>query len=54
MDGSLHLMDPLSGETLSSLSLGGEIKASPAVFNDMLVIGTGGQSNAKVYGIRLR
>ena len=54
MGGSLHLLDPLSGETLSSIILGGEIKASPAVFNDMLVIGTGGRSGSKIFGILLR
>ena len=54
MAGSLHMLDPLSGETLSSLALGGEIQASPAIFDDMLVIGTGGQSGAKIYGIRLK
>ena len=54
MNGNLHLMDPLTGEVLSSLALGGEIQASPAVFDDMLVIGTGGQNNAKIFGIKLK
>ena len=53
MAGNIHLIDALSGEVLHTLNLGGEILASPAVFDDMLVIGTGGQSNAGLYGIKL-
>ncbi len=38
------------GEVISTLELGSNIEASPAVFEDMLVVGTRGQ---KVYGIHL-
>ena len=38
--GNVMLMDGLTGEILASVNLGGNIEASPAVFNDILVVGT--------------
>lgn len=52
--GILHLFDARSGELLYDLDLGGEIQGSPAVYNDILVIGTCSKGNAKMYGIQLK
>ena len=48
--GNVKFINGKTGETLNSINLGGNIEASPAVFNDMLVIGTRGQ---KVYGVKI-
>lgn len=48
--GNVKFINGKTGETLNSINLGSNIEASPAVFNDMLVIGTRGQ---KVYGIKI-
>ena len=53
LDGKLYLLDGQSGAALSTLDLGGAIEGSPAVYNDILVIGTAGRDNHKLYGIRL-
>ena len=52
-DGTILLLEGRTGETVSELRVEGEIKASPAVYNDMLVIGTTGKDTAYVYGIRV-
>ena len=39
------------GEVLATIGLGSNIEASPAIFNDMLVIGTRGQ---QIYGIQIK
>ena len=48
--GNARLLDPLTGETLDTVSIGSNAEASPVVFNDMLVIGTRGQ---RVIGIKI-
>ena len=49
--GNLHMLDGKTGERLSSVSLSqGVIEASPAVFNEMLVVGT---RACKIWGVRL-
>ena len=48
--GYIYLIDPLTGETLERISVGSNVEATPAVYNDMLVVGTRGQ---EVYGIKL-
>ncbi len=48
--GFVTLMDGLTGERLSSVEVKGHVEASPAVYNDMIVIGTRGQ---ELYGIRI-
>lgn len=53
LDGRLYLIDGLSGSVLSTLDLGGAIEGSPAVYNDILVIGTSSRDNNRMYGIRL-
>ncbi len=49
--GNLRLFDARTGEILDTLKLTGNIEGSPAVFGDMLVIGTRG---CYVYGVRIR
>lgn len=53
-DGTILLMDGLTGETKDELQLEGKIKASPAVYNDIMVIGTTGKGTEFVYGIRIQ
>ena len=48
--GNVHLMDPKTGIDITTVGLGANIEASPAVFNDMLVVGTRGK---KVFGIKI-
>ena len=52
--GILHMFDARSGTHLSQLDLGGDIQGSPAVYKDILVIGTCSRDNAKLYGIQLK
>ena len=52
--GRLYLLDGRTGEIRSTLALGGQIDASPAVYNDMLVIGTCSKDNAAMYGIKIQ
>ncbi len=51
--GMLHLLDGKTGEVLSTLQLEGEVLASPAVYEDTLVIGTTGKDKSYIYGIAL-
>ncbi|MBR4236770.1 MAG: PQQ-binding-like beta-propeller repeat protein [Clostridia bacterium] len=48
--GELRMYNPLTGDKYSEIMLEGKIEASPAVFGDILVIGTRGK---RIYGIRL-
>ena len=52
-EGRLFLLDGASGQVLFTLELGGPVEGSPAVYNDVLVIGTSGRENSRMYGIRL-
>lgn len=50
--GKVHLLDARTGETKTTLNTGGgNIEGSPAIYNDMMVIGTRGR---KIYGIRIK
>ena len=50
--GKMYLLDGVTGEELSSLSVtDGTIEASPAIYEDRVVIGTRGQS---IRGLVLR
>ena len=53
-NGTIRLLDGLSGREITSLKVDGEIEASPAVYNDMMVIGTTGKGTSFVYGIQIR
>lgn len=48
--GYMHLIRGTDGEILHRINLGGNIEASPAVYGNILVVGTRGQ---RVYGIRI-
>ena len=48
--GTLMLIEGSTGTVLSTLALDGNVEGSPAIFNDMLVVGTRAGS---IYGIRL-
>lgn len=53
-NGTIRLLEGLTGRELSSLQLEAEIEASPAVYNDILVIGTTGKGTAFIYGIEIK
>jgi hypothetical protein len=46
----MRLLEGTTGRVVSSLKLNGNTEASPAVFNDMIVVGTRSQ---KIYGIKI-
>ena len=50
-EGDAILLDARNGREISRINLGANIEASPAVFGNMLVVGTRGQ---KIFGIRIR
>lgn len=49
--GYMHLVDPLTGLTVNRISLEANIESSPAVFNDMIVVGSYAK---KIFGIKIR
>ena len=49
--GYMHLVDPKTGEDLDKISVGGNVEASPSVYNDMAVVGTYAQ---KIYGVKIK
>ena len=53
-EGVLQLMDGQTGAVMNSIQLEGAITASPAVYNDMLVVGTSGKGVSKIYGIKIK
>jgi hypothetical protein len=46
----MHLVRGTTGEILHQINLGANIEASPAVYGNMLVVGTRGQ---RIYGIEI-
>ena len=52
-DGSIVMLDGLSGETVATAKAEGNIEASPAAYNDMMVIGTTGKGTERIYGFRI-
>ena len=46
----LRLLDGLTGAEVASVKLKGNIEGTPAVFDDMIVLGT---RSSKIYGIRI-
>ncbi|MDF2985056.1 MAG: enzyme repeat-containing protein [Eubacterium sp.] len=48
--GDMHLIDPKTGEDLDKISVGGNVEASPAVYNNMAVVGTYAK---KIYGVKI-
>lgn len=53
-NGTLYLMDGLTGQVLNTLELEGTIEGSPAVYGSTLVIGTTGKNTSHIYGIALQ
>ncbi len=53
-DGTIELMNGLTGEPIAQLKLDGTINASPAVYKNIMVIATQGKGKSKIYGIRLK
>jgi hypothetical protein len=53
-NGTILLLDGLTGEQQAFLEVTGNIKASPAVYNDIMVIGTTGKGTSYVYGIKIK
>ncbi len=49
--GMMYLIEGLSGEVLDKISLGSNVEGSPAVFDDIIVVGTRGQ---KIFGIKIK
>ena len=50
MNGTMHLLDGMTGERLDSIALGGTVESSPAVFENTIVIGTRGSI---IWGVEL-
>ena len=53
-DGTVLLLDGLTGTKRAELQLEGTILASPAVYNDIMVIGTSGKGTGAVVGIKIK
>lgn len=49
-DGRLRLLDGLTGDEAASIELRGNIEGTPAVFDDMIVVGT---RSCRIYGIKI-
>jgi len=52
--GVIQMLDGQTGSVLTSLQLEGAIDASPAVYNDILVVGTSKKGGSHIYGIALK
>lgn len=50
-NGNMHLMDPMNGDILDTVPVGANVEGSPAIYNDMVVVGTYAK---KIYGVRIR
>ena len=53
-NGQITLMDGLTGEVINTLQVNGVIEGSPAVYGDMMVIGTTGKGTSYIYGIQIK
>jgi outer membrane protein assembly factor BamB len=53
LEGKLYLIEGLTGQVKHTLDLKGTIEGSPAVYNDVLVIGTMDSGTHSMYGIRI-
>jgi hypothetical protein len=49
--GDMHLIDPKTGEDLDKIFVGGNVEASPSIYNNMAVVGTYGK---KIYGVKIK
>ena len=48
--GTMHLFDPNTGADYTTLSLGRNVEASPAIYNNMIVVAS---YDKKIYGIKI-
>ena len=48
------MVDGLTGELAAQITVEGNIEASPAAYNDIMVIGTTGKDTEHIYGIRIQ
>ena len=53
-DGEILLLEGSTGRVVHQLTVEGTIEASPAVYNDMMVIGTTGKGTSYIYGIQIK
>ncbi len=49
--GKMHLVDPMNGKTLDSVSLELNVESSPAIYNDTIVVGSYAK---KIFGIKVK
>lgn len=49
--GYMYLIEGISGKILDKIALNGNIEGSPAIYEDMIVVGTRGQ---QIFGIRIK
>ncbi len=47
----MYLIEGISGKILDKIALNGNIEGSPAIYEDMIVVGTRGQ---QIFGIRIK
>ncbi|MEG0865184.1 MAG: PQQ-binding-like beta-propeller repeat protein, partial [Clostridia bacterium] len=52
-DGNVNLLDAKSGAILNTLKLDGEIEASPAVYGNLMIIGTTGKNKGSVVCVKI-
>ncbi len=50
-NGSMHLFDPKTGKDIDVISLERNIESTPAVYNDMIVVGSYAQ---KIFGVKIK
>ncbi len=53
-DGTVTMVDGLTGKLVSQITVEGNIEASPAAYKDIVVIGTTGKDTERIYGIRIQ
>ena len=53
-NGTIYLLDGLTGATISTLQVAGIIEGSPAVYGDTMVFGTTGKEHSVIYAIKLQ
>ncbi|NLL05110.1 MAG: PQQ-like beta-propeller repeat protein [Clostridiaceae bacterium] len=49
--GYMYLIEGKTGEIIDKIALGGNVEGSPAIYEDMIVVGTRGQ---QIFGIRIK
>jgi len=49
--GNMNLMDPSNGDVLDTVSVERNVEASPAIYNDMIVVGSYAR---KIFGVRVK